>query len=203
MRTVIFRGGLLSLVLSISSTVLSGGGANTGILSGVVNHTSVKRSPTVVYIEEITGQKFNPPAASQVLDQKNKEFQPHVLPVLVGTRVDFLNNDSFKHSVYSPDGEKYDLGEWDKGGKASYTFKQPGVYTQLCELHPEMIGYVVVLKTPYFAVVDGEGKFRIPNVPAGTWKLKVWNERLKPIQLEKSFDVKVTEGQEVKSDLAF
>ncbi len=201
MRIVMFRRGLLPLVLSLFPTVLFG--ADAGIASGTVNHASVKRYPTVVYIEEITGQKFNPPATSKAVDQKGKVFLPHVLPVVAGTRVDFLNSDSFKHSVYSPDGEKYDLGEWDKGGKGSYTFKQPGVYTQLCHVHPEMIGYVVVVKTPYFVVADAEGKFRIPNIPAGTWKLKVWNERLRPVQLGKSFDIKVAAGQEAKVDLTF
>ncbi|MBI4456286.1 MAG: hypothetical protein HY644_10345 [Acidobacteria bacterium] len=191
---------VLPLLLGLFSTVFADGG--TGIVSGAVNDPSAKRFPTLVYLEGIPDQKLTPPAINPTITQKQKTFLPGVLPVLVGTTVEFLNNDGFDHNVFSPDGEKYDLGTWGKG-KRSYTFKQPGVYTQLCKLHPEMIAYVVVLKTPSFAVVDEAGKFRIPNVPAGAWKLKVWNERLKPIQLGKPFAVQVTAGQEAKIEVTF
>jgi plastocyanin len=175
----------------------------TGIVTGTVNHRSVKKSPTVVYIEEIPGAKFNPPAAKPVMDQRGKVFIPEVLPVLVGTTVEFLNSDNFDHNVFSPDGEEYDLGKWAEGEKRSHTFDQAGVYTQLCRVHPEMVGYVVVFKTPYFAIADEEGKFQIPEVPSGTLTLKIWNERLRPKQLKKSFTVDVAEGKETEIDLSF
>ncbi len=201
MRLRISRGLLLPLALSFFS-VLSAGD-DKGIVSGVVNHLSAKRFSTVVYVEDIPGQKFTPLAAPAIMDQKGKAFLPHVIPILVGTTVEFLNSDSFEHNINSPDGEKYDLGKSQKGEKRSYTFKRPGVYTQLCNLHPEMIAFVLVLKTPYFATVDDTGKFQIPGVPPGTWKLKVWNERLKPVQLGKSFDVTVAAGQQAKIEVTF
>ena len=200
MRLTMAAGALLLLVVSVDLLTVVSAADETGTITGVVNHASVSRAPTVVYIDEMPGRSFTPPKAAPVIDQKNKAFLPKVLPVLVGTTVDFLNSDSFEHNVNSPDGEKYDLGKPQKGEKKSYTFKRAGVYTQLCNLHPEMIGYVVVLKTPYFAVADQSGKFLIPNVPAGAWKLKVWNERLRPAQLEKAVDAKVVAGQEVKVD---
>lgn len=175
----------------------------TGVVTGVINHRSVKKYPTLVYFEQATEGHFNAPAVDPVMDQRGKVFSPHVLPVLMGTTVEFLNSDSFAHNVFSPDGEKYDLGKWDQGQKRTHTFEQPGVYTQLCRVHPEMVGYVVVLKTPYSAMADQEGKFRIPEVPAGTWTLKIWNERLRSKQLNKSFTVEVAEGQETKVDLSF
>lgn len=173
----------------------------TGIAKGTVKHATVKKYPTVVFIEEITGKTFDAPSKKPLMDQKGKVFLPVVLPVLVGTTVDFANSDDIAHNVFSPDNEKYDLGNWGKGEIRSYTFKRAGAYTQLCSLHPEMIAYVVACKTPYFVVADGEGHFRIPNVPAGTWKLKIWNERLKAKQLEKTFEIKVEEGKEVSLDL--
>ncbi|MBI2821434.1 MAG: hypothetical protein HYX74_04365 [Acidobacteria bacterium] len=191
---------VLPLLLGLFSTVFGGDGR--GIVSGAVNDPSVKRFPTVVYLEGFPDQRLTPPTSNPTIAQKQKTFLPGVLPVVVGTTVEFLNNDGFDHNVFSPDGEKYDLGTWEKG-KRSYTFKQPGVYTQLCKLHPEMIAYVVVLNTPSFALADEGGKFRIPNVPAGAWKLKVWNERLKPLQLGKSVDVNVAAGQETKMEVAF
>ncbi|MDA2933089.1 carboxypeptidase regulatory-like domain-containing protein [Acidobacteria bacterium AH-259-D05] len=200
MRTLVTMGLMLSLV-SVSPAAAAADA--TGMVTGIVNHPSVKRFPTVIYIEEIPGGKFSPPGVNPIMDQRGKVFLPHVLPVLVGTTVEFLNSDSFDHNVFSPDGEEYDLGKWSKGGKRSYSFNQPGVYTQLCRVHPEMVAYAVVVKTPHFAVADEEGKFRIPEVPPGTWILKIWNERLRPKQLEKSFTVDVTEGQETEIDISF
>lgn len=172
-----------------------------GTLVGTVSHKSVAKFPTVVYVEEMAGQKFDPPAEPLRLDQKNKEFTPKVAAMLVGTTVEFLNSDGFEHNVNSPDNEKFDLGNWGQNEKRAYTFKHPGVYTLLCKVHPEMIGYAVVVKTPYFAVANEKGEFRIPNVPAGTWKVKVWNERLKPKQLEATFEATIEEGKEARTEL--
>lgn len=177
-------------------------GAGKGaVVMGTVAHSSVKRFPTVVYIEEISNRKFQPPAKPLIIDQKNKEFTPRILAVLMGATVDFHNDDGFEHNVNTPDGEKFDLGNWGKGQHRSYTFKQAGIYTLLCKAHPEMVGYAVVTQSPYFAVTDAEGSFRIPGVPSGTWKLKVWNERLKPKQLDATFKVTVDGAKEVKVEI--
>lgn len=200
MRTI-HPAALLPIALVLVGGV--GPAATGGNVTGAVNHPSAGSFPTVVFIERATGGTFPPPTAHAVIDQKGKAFAPHVLPVVAGTTVDFLNGDDFEHSVFSPDGEKYDLGKWGQGQKRSYTFKRAGVYTQLCNLHPEMIGYVVVLETPLFALADQQGRFQIQNVPAGTWALKVWNERLRPAQLQKSFPVSIAEGQGAKVDIAF
>ncbi|OHB77914.1 MAG: hypothetical protein A2Z34_03530 [Planctomycetes bacterium RBG_16_59_8] len=170
----------------------------TGNISGVVQYALVKKYPAVVFIEEMPGRTFAPPEKHSIMDQLGKVFVPRALPVVVGTTVDFLNSDELEHNVFSPDNEKYDLGNWGKGEKRVYTFNRPGAYTQLCSLHPEMIAYVVACKTPYFAVADAEGKFTIKDVPVGSWKLKVWHERLKPKQLEKTFDVTVELNKEAK-----
>lgn len=176
-----------------------------GVIKGQIQHDSVKRSKTLIYVVEATGE-FKIPEKPEQIKQAGKTFVPSVLPVLAGTKVVFTNDDSFNHNVFSPDfppkqkGKRganyYDLGTWGQGETRSFTFKQPGVYTQLCAIHPEMVGYVVVLQNPYFAIVDKDGKFSIPNVPAGNYKLKVWNERLRPQQLEKTHDVKVEQGGE-------
>lgn len=120
------------------------------------------------------------------MDQKNQKFVPFVLPVVVGSTVEFRNSDATGHNVFSPDKEKYDLGVWGKGEKRKYTYKKLGVYTQLCRMHPSMIAYIVVLENPLYAVVGRDGKATIGDVPPGTWTLKVWNER------RKAGDVRVT-----------
>jgi plastocyanin len=194
-------GGLMVLLQVLQSSKLPvQGGEKMGTLVGRVQHPSMKKYPGVVYIEEIPGKEFKPPERLVEMNQKEKTFIPRVLPILVGTQVDFLNSDDFKHSILSPEG-KYNLGFLNKGEKRSYTFKRPGIYTQLCSLHPEMVAYVVVVKTPYFAVTDPDGKFKIDNVPIGTWKLKVWNELLTQNQLDKTYEVKIQESKETSVEL--
>ncbi|GBC85345.1 Cytochrome c-L [bacterium HR11] len=186
-----------AIVAGSDSTPATSG---TGVITGVVRHASVAQFETVVYIDDdVPGWKPSGPLTA-VMDQKDKTFIPHVLPVVVGTKVEFLNSDPFEHNVYSPEGG-YDLGMAPQGKKIVYTFKKPGVYTQLCRPHPEMLAFVVVLKNPFFAKTDKEGRFRIEGVPAGTWHLKVWNERLKPQEAEKRYTVEVRAGQEVSVTL--
>jgi hypothetical protein len=98
--------------------------------------------------------------------------------------------------VFSPQG-KYNLGTWAQGKTRSYTYDKPGVYTQLCRVHPEMAAFVVVFDTPYFATTDEEGRFEITDVPAGTYTLVAWSERLK--QAEQA--VTVEESQSVSVEL--
>jgi hypothetical protein len=104
---------------------------------------------------------------------------------LQGTTVDFLNSDSVAHNAYWPSisGNKklaHNLGTWPKGEKKSSQFNDPGVASLLCNVHPEMSGFVVVVSTPYFAVTDSDGAFEIKNVPPGTYTLKTWSEDGKP-----------------------
>jgi len=138
-----------------------------------------------VYIDAIAGKTFNPPAKHAVEDQKHMTFVPHVLVVLQGTTVDFLNSDPVGHNVYWPSisGNKKlhnNMGTWPQGQTKSFTFNDPGVAPLLCNVHPEMSGYVVVVPTPYFAVTDKSGEFVIKDVPDGSYTLKTWSEEGKP-----------------------
>jgi hypothetical protein len=92
--------------------------------------------------------------------------------------VKFLNHDNVVHNVYSPDGERYDLGYFKQGEERTYTFEKPGVYAQRCRIHPDMLGYVFVGQNPYAAAVDRKGAYEIDDVPPGTYTLAVWNAKL-------------------------
>ena len=141
----------------------------------------------VIYIQKIEGKTFQPLKEPVTMDQKNLVFIPHVLPVLKGTTVGFRNSDDVLHNVFSPDdcAEKFNLGTWPKGETRSYTFKNPGCITvMLCNVHPEMEAYVIVLETPYYAVSEKDGSYIIKNVPAGKYTLKVWHEKLKEQSVE-------------------
>ena len=148
-------------------------------LKGVVEGgKKLKKSRAVVYL---TGT-FNTTIKNQkqpILDQHNMAFKPHVLPVSIGTTVAFLNSDEVRHNVYSPDLEKYNLGSWPKGETKAYQFKQKGVYTQLCNVHPEMESFIIVLDTPYFVLAGKRGNFEIKNIPPGDYTVRVWHEKLR------------------------
>lgn len=156
---------------------------SAGTITGKVSASGVK-SPrdTVVSIDRIEGEAFAPPTEHAKMDQTNKEFVPHALPILVGTTVDFYNSDEVAHDVFSPDKQvapKLKFNPWLKGGFRSYTFTVPGVAALLCHIHTEMSAYVVVLETPYFALTDQEGHYTITGVPPGTYRLSTWHEKLK------------------------
>jgi plastocyanin len=163
-------------LLIVSSTL------HAGSITGKVTCTGVRdNANAVVYVERIEGKNFPPPKDPVVLNQKGKEFVPHVIPVQVGTTVNFVNGDPIAHNVFTPDkcAGKFDLGSWPQGETRSHTFTEPCDAVMLCKLHPEMDGYVIVIETPYFAVTDAKGAYVIPGVPDGTYNLSVWHERLK------------------------
>ncbi len=153
-----------------------------GEIHGKVACKGVRDSAgAVVYVAAIAGKTFPAPAEHAKIDQLNLVFHPHVLPVLVGTTVDFLNSDAVLHNVFSPDAcaEKFNLGTWPQGQTRSFTFKKECAATLLCKVHPEMEAYVVAVGTPYFAVTGVDGSYAIPGVPDGAYTLKVWHPKLK------------------------
>jgi plastocyanin len=168
---------------SVSSLVLLMAGASlAGEIKGKVSVQGLKSAENIaVYVDAIPDKKFDAPAAKPVVDQTKMMFVPHVLVVQAGTTVEFLNSDPVGHNVYWPSvsGNKklaHNLGTWPKGEKKAFQFNDVGVASLLCNVHPEMNGYVVVSPTPYFAVSDKSGNYVIKNVPAGKYTLKTWSE---------------------------
>jgi plastocyanin len=163
--------------------------ASEGYAGDIKGHVAVQglRSPEniAVYVDAIPSKDFPAPAQHTVMDQKGLKFVPHVLVVVKGTTVDFLNSDATGHNVYWPavSGNKklaHNLGTWPQGQIKSFQFNDPGAAPLLCNVHPEMSGYVVVAPTPYFGVSDKEGNFEIKNVPPGHYTLMTWSEEGKP-----------------------
>jgi len=150
----------------------------------VIVKSARDNSNAVVYIDKISGKTFTPPPTPVPLDQVNLTFVPHVLPVLVGTKVAFPNSDDIRHNVFSPTPwSKFNLGTYPKLTTKYYVFDKPGTVTLLCNVHAEMSAYVVVTETPYFAVTDKAGNFTLKNVPPGKYVLKVWHEKAKPASM--------------------
>ena len=142
------------------------------------------KGKSVVYVDAIAGKTFPAPKDHPVMDQKGLMFSPHVMVVQQGTTVDFLNSDTVQHNVFwtAIGGDKklgHNLGTWPKGEKRSFTFDKPGVVPVLCNVHPEMAGYLVVSPTPYFAETDDSGHYKIQGVPDGSYTVTVWHEGAK------------------------
>jgi plastocyanin len=162
------------------------GSSWAGDIKGKVSVQGIKSAENIaVYVDAIADKKFDAPTQHVLIDQRKMSFIPHVVAVQQGATVDFLNSDPVGHNVYWPSvsGNKklaHNLGTWPKGDKKSFQFNDPGVASLLCNVHPEMSGYVVVSPTPYFAVTDKDGNFEIKNVPAGHYTLKTWSEDGKP-----------------------
>ena len=144
----------------------------------------VSPGKSVVYVDAIAGKTFQASSAKPVIDQKGLVFSPHILVVQQGTTVEFLNSDSVQHNVFWPSisgnkKEGHNLGTWPKGEKRPFAFSTPGVVPLLCNVHPEMAGYIVVSPTPYFAETDANGDFKIENVPDGKYNVVAWHEGMK------------------------
>jgi plastocyanin len=179
-RSLVGAAFVLAIVVA-GFPLLARSGAAGSSITGTVTATGLSsNADAVVYLQQAPGTSA---PVNETMDQKKMQFTPHVLAVVAGSTVKFLNSDPTPHNVFSPDHEKYNLGTFPQGQSKDYTFSKcttfPCVYTQLCRIHPEMEGFVVVLQNRYFAVTDREGKFEIKDVPPGTYTLGVWHPKLK------------------------
>jgi len=177
---------LAKAVVAVGIALTLVGAVRANEIKGKVSVQGIKSAANIaVYVEAIPDKKFEAPKAQVVIDQRKMSFIPHVVAVQQGTTVDFLNSDSVGHNVYWPSisgnkNLKHNLGTWPQGEKKPFQFNDLGVASLLCNVHPEMSGYVVIVPTPYFAVTDKEGNFEIKDIPAGKYTLKTWSEDGKP-----------------------
>jgi plastocyanin len=163
---------------------------------GVVTVTGQKTNAWAVVSLEAENLPLSPPAGPVKMDQKGFRFIPRVIAIQTGGAIRFLNNDPEPHNVYSPEG-RYNLGTWPTGDTKDHVFTKPGIYSQLCNIHPDMLAFVVVLDTPYFAVTDEAGNYVIRDVPPGKYTLVVWHEKKDGLERE----VTVEAGKPLKLDL--
>lgn len=139
-----------------------------------------KVDEAIVFLNEHPNlQKGAAPTHFPVMDQLNMAIVPHVLPIQVGTTVDFPNSDNLYHNLFSlSKTKKFDLGRYRRGLSKRVTFERIGVVNIYCDIHPSMSGVILVLPNSYFTMPDAEGKFEIDRIPAGTYELHVWHEKL-------------------------
>lgn len=151
--------------------------------SSITGKITAGKGISVVWLEA-PGKTFPKPAKSIMISQKSLRFVPHVLMVPAGATVDFQNGDDVQHNIFWPaiSGDKklaHTLGTWPKGEARKFEFTTPGIVPLLCNVHPEMSGYLVVTPTPFGAESDEAGTFKIPDVPGGSYTMTAWHEGFK------------------------
>ena len=149
----------------------------------------------VVYVDDIVTTSRGVAA----MNQEGKQFKPRVLAVPRGTRVDFPNRDAVFHNVFSvTPNNSFDLGSYQQGASKSVTMTKPGVVTVYCNMHSQMIGYILVTPSALYTPAGEDGAFRLPNVPVGHHRIVAWAPNAKPIIAE----VDVTEGEPATLEFA-
>ena len=181
------RAGLISVAVVAFLTVAFARQSQQTTVTGQVELSNgTDHSNAVVWLDPVgaTVTASSRRQAGQLL-QKNKTFSPHLLVIQVGSAVDFPNKDPFFHNVFSLfEGKRFDLGLYEAGSTRSVVFNRTGVSYIFCNIHPEMSAVVLALKTPFYGTSDSKGLITIPNVPAGTYDLAVWHERVLPENLD-------------------
>ncbi len=181
-------GALKRMVWGVAFALLLGGGgaaAETPPVTGRITivdrdgRSKTQHDGVMVFLDELDAPP-SPPALSSpgAIRQLRKTFVPGVLPILVGTTVDFPNDDAVYHNVFSLSRAKpFDLGLYGPGGRHEVTFDQTGLVKVYCNIHPDMVAYIVVLANPYFTMTDRDGRFTIPEAPLGKATVRTWYPR--------------------------
>jgi len=152
-------------------------------------HRLKDASQAVVWLNPVAGATLETPRqdASKIpqLVQKNKSFQPSLLVIPVGGKVEFPNHDPFFHNVFSLfEGKRFDLGLYESGTSRFVQFDKPGISYIFCNIHAEMSAVIIALNTPYYAISNARGEISIPNVPPGRYELQVFHSSVPPENLQ-------------------
>ena len=133
----------------------------------------------VIYLEPVDGSPPSTGVSRATLDQKEKTFVPHVLPIRVGSTVEITNQDGIYHNVFSlTDVRPFNIGRRPTGERVPVEFDKPGVVRVFCDIHSHMSAFIVVLDTPYFTTPGEDGTFEIDNVAAGRYRATAWHPNL-------------------------
>jgi len=167
----------LTLLCALLSPPSPGGGAVEGRVVLVRSGTALTdASNAVVWIEAAHAAGGSAPAAG-LMKSEQKKFSPRVLVVRRSATVQFPNADSIYHNAFSVSGQnRFDLGLYRSGASREKKFEEPGLVRVYCNIHPQMVGFVMVVDSDFGAVTGSDGAFRFDEVPAGSHTVRVWHE---------------------------
>ena len=163
------------------------GAGPMAVVSGQVSIQERPGEPTedlgnvVVYLEPATASAPRPArrmsATNAVMTLQSRQFSPRVRVVVSGSTIEFPNNDPFSHNVFSKQNGGFDTGVYGRGKSRDQTFEEPGVYPLYCNVHPRMTAFVITLNTTLYTQAGADGRFVLPDVPPGSYRMTVWHDR--------------------------
>ena len=172
---------MLALLLSLHGETVFGAELHVQVLDRdsepvanvVVHATPTNRQNTAAPVEN-----------AAIINQVDRKFVPHILPVQRGTQIEFPNNDTVRHHVYSfSDPKAFELPLYAGVAHAPLTFDQNGIVVLGCNIHDDMLAYVVVVDTPHFSITNADGRVDLSALPAGEYNLAIWTPRLRESRL--------------------
>ena len=175
---------LVGVLVGFPSAVLAADASGFGIVKGTITIGGKPAPDAVVSVEGLSKEQIKTRMAQtkpqkKIIDQRNLKFIPTVVAIMAGATVDFPNNDTSWHNVYSKGGANdFDLGLYASGKTRSKKFDKAGVSRILCNAHPNMEAFVVVKDHPFFSTTDSRGNYQITNVPVGKVRVEVWYPNL-------------------------
>jgi plastocyanin len=189
--------------LAVAAAAVMAAAATPGTTDAVV--TDDGRRPVAEAVVSLTPLDRPAPAGQPgpaVIEQRDQQFDPYVLPVYVGTPVQFPNRDDIRHHVYSFSPAKtFELPLYVGTPPAPVVFDQPGVVALGCNIHDWMVAYVYVLATPYFATTGADGRARFADLPPGRYQAQVWHPRMRGAAERTTTLITVAPGE--ASEVAF
>jgi plastocyanin len=183
-------------MFACSLCVLSANIRAADISAAVMNTDGTALADAIVYAVATTPPAQNSTPTPVTIDQVDKEFVPLVSAVRVGTSIHFPNSDQIRHQVYSFSPARiFNLKLYSGRPSSPVVFDKPGVVTLGCNIHDGMVGWVLVLDTPWFARTDKGGRAALTNLPAGEYQLHAWHPGMTgepasvPVRLDASSQV--------------
>jgi plastocyanin len=183
-RGLAWRTAAVAVALLAGARVARAQGSVSGQIA-LVERQGAERSDlrsAVVYLEPVgrvvRTASARPELREATIAMTDREFVPHVRVVLAGGSVTFPNRDPFSHNVFSnAEAGPFDLGLYRRGASRTARFPRPGIYPVYCNIHSRMVSFVVAVPDANVASVNADGRFTIPDVPAGSYRLVAWHER--------------------------
>lgn len=181
---------LLLLILSTSSFA-----KNLGQISGNVEFKNSKGEKTSSHaVIFITGYTSSAPNNTLKIIQKDKKFEPSILPIVKGQKVDFINHDQISHNVFSvSNSREFDIGQKNYKESKIVDFNKTGIIDVFCNIHYEMTATILVLPNRSFAITDKDGKYTIPDIPVGNYTVYIWTRGGAPKSRKLSLKADATE----------
>jgi plastocyanin len=170
--------GRIHLTSAVRGRPMSSAAYSSRVVRRVPATDTSSSTDVVIYLKDAPAAAELPLMHAEIR-QQNEQFLPHVLPITVGSTVEFPNFDPFFHNVFSlSGGAKFDLGRYPQGESRLRRFTKPGLVKVYCHIHSHMSAVILVFDHPYFARVGDDGRFSLTGVPAGHYTLTAWHERI-------------------------